>query len=304
MRVVRSEKAKPIAASTNVTTLLNTITETQLREWVKRISVPRHFAVEPNKNREIADWVSNLFTSFGLKAERQGRYANVIGLPKIPFSEAILVGAHYDSVPMCPGADDNGSAVAAMLGCVAACSLLRPVLPIVFVAFNCEEDNLAGSRDFVASYLPTAPFKIHCAHILEMVGYASSAANSQGVPKGLPLKVSDKGDFLGLLANRTSTAVLDSVLRHAITYTPDLPVTGLKVHFGLEKAFPVLARSDHAPFWAQELPALMWTDTSEFRNPHYHRRSDTPDTLDYPFLRRVTQLLTASVISQAQALEG
>jgi hypothetical protein len=181
---------------------------------------------------------------------------------------------------------------------------LRPALPVVFVAFNCEEDNLAGSCDFVASFVPTAPFKVHCAHILEMVGYADSAPGSQKVPKGLPLKVSDTGDFLGLLANRTSTAILDSVLRHAVTYTPDLPVTGLKVHFGLENAFPVLARSDHAPFWAQDLPALMWTDTSEFRNPHYHRRSDTPDTLDYSFLRRVTQLLTASAISQAQALEG
>jgi len=65
------------------------------------------------------------------------------------FQQAILVGAHYDSVPMCPGADDNGSAVAAMLGCAAACSLWRPHLPIIFIAFNCEEDGLRGSRDFV-----------------------------------------------------------------------------------------------------------------------------------------------------------
>jgi hypothetical protein len=52
--------------------------------------------------------------------------------------------------------------------------------------------------------------------------------------------------------------------------------------------FPVLARSDHTPFWAHKTPAIMWTDTSEFRNPNYHRDTDPPDTLDYAFLRGVT----------------
>lgn len=304
MRIVRSENAKALAISPRLNALLDTLTEAQLRQWVERISVPRHFAAEPKQNREVADWLQSLLASYGFRVERQGRYSNIVALPNLSFTEAILVGAHYDSVPMCPGADDNGSAVAAMLGCAAACSLWRPALPVMFVAFNCEEDNLGGSRDFVASYLPTTDFQVRCAHILEMVGYASSEPGSQQVPKGLPLKVSDKGDFLGLLANRTSTATLDSVLRHAATYTPDLPVTGLKVHLGLEKHLPVLGRSDHAPFWAQEIPALMWTDTAEFRNPNYHRRTDTPDTLDYTFLRHVTQLLTVSAIQHALDLVG
>ena len=172
----------------------------------------------------------------------------------------------------------------------------------MFVAFNCEEDGLAGSREFVESYLPGAPFKLRSVHILEMVGYASSAPGSQRVPAGLPIKISDRGDFLGLLANSASLELMDSVVRHAATYTPQLPVTGLKVRLGLEKHFPVLARSDHAPFWAKEIPALMWTDTSEFRNPNYHLRTDTPDTLNYDFLRKVTQLLTASVVEQAKDL--
>lgn len=69
---------------------------------------------------------------------------------------------------------------------------------------------------------------------------------------------------------------------------------------GLEKYFPVLSRSDHAPFWAQKIPAVMWTDTSEFRNHNYHRHTDTPETLNYRFLRQVTQLLSACVIQQAE----
>jgi Zn-dependent M28 family amino/carboxypeptidase len=296
MKVLDSRRVKPAHPSSSIKTLLDTITEAQLREWVERISVPRHFGAEPAQNRATAAWLCGIFESLGFEVERQGRYANVVALPKAPFNEVVLVGAHYDSVPMCPGADDNGSAVAAMIGCAAACSLWRPELPVIFVAFNCEEDGLLGSRDFVASYLPNARLKIRSAHILEMVGYASSAPGSQRVPPGLPVKINDKGDFLGLLANRHSTVLMDSVLRHAATYSPHLPVTGLKVSLGLEKYFPVLARSDHAPFWAQKIPALMWTDTSEFRNHNYHRHTDTPDKLDYGFLRHVTQLLTACVI--------
>jgi hypothetical protein len=44
---------------------------------------------------------------------------------------------------------------------------------------------------------------------------------------------------------------------------------------------------------------MLWTDTAEFRNPNYHRPTDTPDTLDYRFMRRVTQLVTATVARQA-----
>lgn len=300
MLISHSRKFRPAAPLPKIKSLVGTVSETQLREWVEQISQPRHYSAEAKQNRATADWLAKIFASMGLDVTRQGKYSNLVALPKLSFTDAILVGAHYDSIPMCPGADDNGSAVAAMLGCAAACSLWRPVLPVVFVAFNREEDGLLGSRDFVESFLPQAPFRVRCAHILEMVGYASSAPGSQRVPPGLPIKIRDIGDFLGLLANRGSAEAMDFVLRRAGTYVPDLPVLGLNVKLGLEKYFPVLSRSDHAPFWIQKIPALMWTDTSEFRNHNYHRHTDTPDTLDYRFLRRVTQLLTACVIQQAQ----
>jgi Zn-dependent M28 family amino/carboxypeptidase len=258
--------------------------------------------MERRQNEGIADWLHRIFDISGYRVERQGPFANIVALTPKVFPRMLLVGAHYDSVPTCPGADDNGSAVAAMLGCAAACSRWQIPLPIIFVAFNCEEDGLLGSRNFVDSYLPTAPFEIECAHILEMVGYAVTEPGSQTVPKGLPIKMSDTGDFLGLLANGISSKMMGLILRHVETYVPDLSVTGLNVKLGIEKYFPVLARSDHAPFWDRKIPAVMWTDTSEFRNHNYHRSTDTPDTLNYGFLQRVTRLLTACVVSQAEDL--
>jgi Zn-dependent M28 family amino/carboxypeptidase len=65
------------------------------------------------------------------------------------------------------------------------------------------------------------------------------------------------------------------------------------MYFGIEKAFGDLNRSDHTPFWQAGIPSIMWTDTSEFRNPHYHRASDTPETLDYGFMSGVTKLALA-----------
>lgn len=299
MLVHHSLKARQEEVEPKLKELLTTISEKALREWVEQISKPRHYAVEPDQNRATAEWLFKFFEEQGLCVSRQGPFSNVVVLPRKKFDRVILVGAHYDSVPMCPGADDNGSAVAAMMGCAAACNLWQPALPVVFVAFNREEDGLIGSHDFVESYLPQAPFKIHAAHILEMVGFASSVPGSQRVPPGLPVKVSDKGDFLGVLANRGSKAIMDGILRRARAYVPELPVMGLDVKLGIEKYFPVLSRSDHAPFWSKKIPAVMWTDTSEFRNYNYHRDTDTPDTLNYAFLKNVTQLLTACVVQQA-----
>jgi hypothetical protein len=300
MIITHSNKVRPVTSSARIKSLIESISKAQLREWVEHIAKPRHYVAEARQNRLTAVWLADAFASMGLHVIRQGEYSNIIATPAHPFTKAILVGAHYDSVPKCPSADDNASAVAALLGCAAACSRWLPALPVVFVAFNREEDGLLGSKDFIGSYLLQAPFQVQCAHILEMVGFVSLTPGSQRVPPGLPVKISDKGDFLGLLANRGSNAAMNFVLRRAGTYVPELPVKGLDVKLGIEKYFPVLARSDHAPFWVKKVPALMWTDTSEFRNHNYHRHTDAPDTLDYRFLRMVTQLLTACVIQQTQ----
>jgi hypothetical protein len=48
----------------------------------------------------------------------------------------------------------------------------------------------------------------------------------------------------------------------------------------------------------------MWTDTAEFRNPHYHQHTDLPSTLNYTFLLQVTQVLVATVVTEVMKLEA
>src|SRR5688500_6796562 len=220
MKLVHSTKDRGETANEKITALLPTIREAQLREWVERMSVPRHFVIEAAQKRATAEWLSSLFEAWDYKVERHGPHANIVALPNPKPKRAILVGAHYDSVPESPGADDNGSAVAAMLGCAAACALWRPTLPVMFVAFNRKEEHLLGSRDFVAAWVPKSSVRIDCAHVLEMVGFASSQPGSQSVPTGLPIKIPDRGDFLGLLANGDSSATMDFAMTQARPYMP------------------------------------------------------------------------------------
>src|SRR5262249_60477584 len=99
--------------------------------------------------------------------------------------------------------------------------------------------------------------------------------------------------------NRHSNAVAENLLALAATYVPQSSGLALKIYLGIEKFFGHLLRSDHTPFWEAGIASIMWTDTAEFRNPHYHLASDTPETLDYVFLSQVTKLALARAVSRA-----
>lgn len=301
MRIVHSADQPSTTVNPEISRMIDTISESRLRQLVEVIAIPRDFSMQPRNNRRIAEWIAAQLSACGYRTSFQGEWANVLALPQVETdAELILVGAHYDSVSTTPGADDNASAVAALLACAKAVAEQAPDTAVCFVAFNREEDGLIGSTDFVEHYLPQSRLKIREVHILEMVGYCKDQPGTQEVPLGLPIRIPDAGDFLGVLSNSDSNALVDGLLQQAKAYLPDFPVIALKVYLGMEERLPVLGLSDHAPFWQAGIPALMWTDTAEFRNPNYHRQSDTPETLDYAFLRRVTQLLLASVLASAR----
>jgi Zn-dependent M28 family amino/carboxypeptidase len=283
---------------------LELITEAELRRLVAAIATPRHYIAEHANNLQMANWLAEQFDALGYRTHLQGAWDNLIAFPDLVAREptsVIAIGAHFDSVPHTPGADDNASGIAAMLAIARALTIVRANAPVCFIAFNREEEGLIGSSDFVIKYLPKSTLRIEKIHVLEMIGYTNHRPGSQLNATGLPIKIPDTGDFLGILANRDSNRFADQLLKLSKSYLPALPVVALKVKLGLEKLLPLLARSDHAPFWQVRVPALLWTDTAEFRNPHYHLTTDTPDTLDYIFLRRVTQLLLADIISTLNA---
>jgi peptidase M28-like protein len=300
MLVAHSKNRRPKATDAGIARVLRGVSADNLRGYVDLLAFPRHYVAERKANVHARDLLLKLLRSFGYKPVLQGSHDNIVAASgRGEDGPGLLLGAHYDSVPGSPGADDNGSAVAVCLECA---RLLKEhdVGSTMIVLFNREEDGLLGSREFVA-HLAQSASAIEEAHIFEMVGFCDRAAGSQRIPPGLPgVTAPDVGDFLALLANSRSNALAENLLVLAATYVPQFPVLALKMYLGIERNFGDLLRSDHAPFWEAGMTSIMWTDTSEFRNPHYHRASDTPDTLDYGFLSNVTRLALARAVSRAR----
>lgn len=209
---------------------------------------------------------------------------------------AILVGAHYDTVKGSPGADDNGSAIAATLEVARLLGSRSTQRPLWIAFFDREEAGLFGSLNFTAR--PENLVNLAGVVNLEMMGYACYTAGCQTYPAGLPVKpLGDRGDFLGVIGDQEHLPLLTAfqVSTSTLPAQPQLPpIITVPIPFkGL--LTPDVLRSDHAPFWAKNIGAVMVGDTANFRNPHYHQPSDTPETLDRTFFAGATQRVVNAV---------
>jgi Zn-dependent M28 family amino/carboxypeptidase len=188
---------------------LASVSEAELLEAVVELAKPRHMFHQRVENRRAARFVAEALEERGYAAEIEGEFGNVVATPRSgEGSPLILVGAHYDSVPGTPGADDNASGIAAMLACARALRRLDLALPVGFVAWNGEEDGLLGSVEFVARRQSPGGVPIAAVHVLEMVGYASREPGSQRMPIPVP-GAPNVGDFIGLLTNQRSNHLVE-----------------------------------------------------------------------------------------------
>ena len=274
----------------------NPASSARLRETVEALNYPRHYNANPEANLRARDWLVAHLEDLGMQVSLQGKYDNVIAtFPDLPQENMILLSAHYDTVPTTPGADDNNSAIAVCLEAARAISLAETKIPIMIAIFNREEDGLLGSIDFVQDLGTHAKTVIAEAHNFEMVGYFDHRPGSQSKPANLPVPIPDTGNFIAIISNSDSNRLATQVVNAAKTLSRAIPLVSLKTYFGIEKVFGDLLRSDHAPFWEADVPTLMWTDASNFRNPHYHAPTDTPDTLDYEAMADVTRMIICHV---------
>jgi len=201
-------------------------------------------------------------------------------------SEIVIVGAHYDSVLGAPGANDNGSGVAAVIELARLFGGSGPARTLRFVTFVNEEppfshSDAMGSRHYTRRARERGE-NIVAMFSLETIGYYSEAPGSQRYPFPLGFFFPSTGNFVAFVSNLSSRALLHEALasfrRHA-----GFPSEGVAA-----PAFiPGVDWSDHWSFWQEGWPALMVTDTAPYRYPHYHSGEDTPDKVDYERLARV-----------------
>jgi hypothetical protein len=255
----------------------------------------------------------------------------IVELPGTTRPDEILVfSAHFDAVVKAPGADDDGTGTVALLE-MARLLKDRPMQRTVrMIFFNLEEVGLVGSRAYVQSIeseikgeldsapptdakpatdaapAPPAdpPRKPPTKKFLGMVsadgiGYFTDEPNSQRspIPETPMFKPPTVGDFIalgGIGRHRSYSQALTKAMRAA---APELKIVAVD---WLPIAPPDLLRSDHAPFLAAGVPAVILADTANFRSPHYHQPTDTVDTLD---MKRYT-LVVQGLIGAAYTLAG
>ncbi|MBH0203837.1 MAG: M28 family peptidase [Nitrospira sp.] len=277
----------------------------RLTEDLRRLVGERHPLSSPLRLQETAAYLHRQFSDAGLSVTPQsfqalGRtYQNVIATacPALePFQSAppLILAAHFDTVQGSPGADDNASALAVLLHVARRIRAMKLARLIHFIAFNLEEENLLGSSAYTA-LLRKNRETIHGAIVLECVGYASHQAGSQKTPPGVPIAVPTTGNFLAVIGNEHSHILTGSVAKAMQSHLPIVPL----IVPGNGEKLPDTRRSDHTSFWDQGFPAVMLTDTANFRNPHYHKPTDTLDTLDLDFIASVANGVTAAVIALA-----
>ena len=277
-----------------------------LRRHVKALAgdIGPRAPFEGDSLERAAAYIQSAFEQMGLSVTEQPywyygqRVVNLLATadPTTKSTAYYVVGAHYDTVPTTPGADDNASAVAVMLELARRLPDAQLNVPVLFVAFTLEEPPAfytghQGSRVFVRNCQSKGD-RVLGALILEMVGYTSPRQHYPFVPRwpGYPTQ----GNFIGIIGNWRSRQFGRAVLK-GFRKNAQLPVESLLLPLN-GWMLPATRLSDHASFWDVGWPALMVTDTAFFRNPHYHLPSDSIDTLNFVFMAQLVKSLEHALI--------
>jgi aminopeptidase YwaD len=263
----------------------------RIHNHLKNLVGERNPFTQPEQLEKTARYLSDQFAALGLKVSREAvdyeeiRSYNILGqMPcNTEANRLFILAAHYDSVPGSPGADDNASAVAALIEIARELSQTTLQTPILFSAFTLEESGFIGSKYFIENDRARKN-RISGMISLEMLGFKNSAPGSQSYPPYVDTRqYPDTGDFIAVVGNEPSANLAHALAKGMAHAVPALKVETLVVP-GQGEDFKEVRLSDHSPFWDAGIPAVMVTDTAFFRNPHYHQASDTLETLDLKFI--------------------
>jgi Zn-dependent M28 family amino/carboxypeptidase len=208
--------------------------------------------------------------------------------------QIVVVGAHYDSIATGPGANDNGSGVAAVLELAVVLARRPASARVRFVFFANEEPpyfkNAGMGSRVDADNARKRGDEIRAMLSLETIGYYRDAAYSQHYPWPVGLLYPSRANFVGFVGDLGARSLVRAAIE-AFRESEPFPSEGA----ALPTTFPGIDWSDHWSFRRAGYPAIMITDTALFRDPNYHRASDTPDQLNYDALSRVTRGVEAVV---------
>jgi hypothetical protein len=270
----------------------------RLREHVQAIASKPHHRWAPAELEAAAVYIEERLRAAGHAVQRE-EFRSTGAVVRNLFveergarrpGEIVVVGAHYDAVVGAPGANDNGSGVAAVLELARAAREWRPDRTWRFALFVNEEPPFfqtaeMGSRVH-AERARERGERIVAMYSLETIGWYSDAPGSQHYPFPFSWFYPDRGNFLAFVANLASRDLVHQTIA-TFRAAAQFPSEGVAAPGWI----PGVDWSDQWAFWRAGVPALMITDTALYRYPHYHTAQDTPDKVDYERLARVVREL-------------
>ncbi len=241
---------------------------------------------QPIQLKAGADYIAREFAALGYTVQRQvfeargQQFENVIAHHGDSQSnDIVVIGAHYDTWHN-PGADDNASGVAGVLELARLLKDTQLDVDIHFAAFANEEPpffHTPGMGSWVyAKALKQGDRTVRAAMSLEMLGYYSEQWFSQRYLPLIGFFFPNKANFIAIVGNAESRELTRDVYR-SFKRSRRFPVERIVA----PERLPGIGFSDHWSFWQEDIPAVMVTDTAFMRNPHYHKTTDLPGTLDY-----------------------
>jgi len=259
----------------------------------------RHLWKEGSLHK-AADYIESVLASSGYAVWRQDyscygqSVSNLIAEKEGTDKGVVIMGAHYDTVPGSPGADDNASAVAGVLELARLNREIPNRKTLVFSAFVNEEAPCFGSPNMgsmvYAKHLKEQGIPVEVMVSLEMIGYFSKERVQAYPLPGMGLVYPKTADYIGVVGNFHSSRYV-SFFRKGITKHSAIHARSLTA----PEFFGGINLSDNYSFWHHGYRALMVTDTSFFRNRHYHQVTDTIDTLDFDRMAEVVKGLSSAV---------
>jgi peptidase M28-like protein len=271
-----------------------------LKRHIETIAAREHNIHRYDELEKSARYIETTLTTYGYSTGRQEfvadrrtvRNIDVVIEPRadIVNPEVIVVGAHYDSGVGTPGANDNGSGVAAV---IELARLLRDragtgTRRIRLVLFVNEEPPYFKTEDMgslhYARALKQRNERVVAMYSLETIGFYSIEPGSQRYPAPFNLIFPDRGDFVAFVGTPYARTLIWETIRSFRSHTAFPSIGGVAPN-----AVPGVDWSDHWAFEQVGFPAMMVTDTAPFRYPHYHQFTDTPDKVDMESLARVVK---------------
>lgn len=272
-----------------------TVDSKKLQEHVVTLSQtfhPRNEVAIDNLNK-CADYIYEHFTKADatevqFQEYETGRrtYKNVTAIFGKKTNKRIVIGAHYDTCGMTPGADDNASGVSGLIELGYLLQKYPLEQTIELVAYTLEEPPNFKTK-WMGSYVHAqrshdAGIQIDLMISLEMIGYFTDEKEQQYPFPLLKLFYPSQGNFVAIVSHLADISATRK-LKVGMNGATDIPVYSINAPAALQG----IDFSDHHNYWKFDVPGLMVTDTAFMRNFEYHKPGDTADRLNYDKMGQV-----------------